>query len=658
MVFTTKQPPIYFPKGKAFQSPFPPFELPYREDFTVTPDGGLLSVWIQNSDTFLVSSGRLINNPGGTLLSIVDYSLEANYTAGKCDSLTKGGSPVLAQSADVHQGSKAQQFTATAFNDRLYQIFGGGLKNAWYRYHRWAKRNAGTAGRANIATYQAGALPGFGNNMNDPIDDAAYTEKKVGFISVNTNNIFLYPAYELGALGGDTVTSDEGYFYLQTTLDLYAMLPYHRNGRAAVAKVQIDRPVDATLSGLVYWANPFNHLFAVFWKYYYSNYFLVALLKYSNGEYTTLITPQLASYVDDAWLEFRPVDETHVALYYNNIQVGSDQYAPDCYGEQAGILHQGGGNNIKAFSWGVTINASIGWAGSSNTANGTTGYRPLTQDALNHKFKFAEYTCAFVNIAQSGWATFPNLVNFSQLSGTEVILFDQSNDGSDDYPEVEAFVRKCITQGKRLIAIILPAWTDADLNNGQVANPANLIAIQNQRIICANYGVVTIDFLDFCIANVPGIYDLNQLYTDTAHPSPAIGMPILEGMIEPYMVVGGGISIPGAARVYADSADYENDPDIQLGTEYVSKTGTWTISGTNISSSEAGATITYTFTGRKFGIWNAIPSYPTVTIVIDGGAPINNFSLYVNGYDIGTDSIHTVIITVTTSVRIDEFWAI
>lgn len=70
-------PGIYFPLGKTgTQPPFPTFELPFRQDFTAMLDGNLTGEWLQNANTFQVSSGRMVNVPNAILIPITDYSLQ------------------------------------------------------------------------------------------------------------------------------------------------------------------------------------------------------------------------------------------------------------------------------------------------------------------------------------------------------------------------------------------------------------------------------------------------------------------------------------------------------------------------------------------------------------------------------------------------------
>jgi hypothetical protein len=297
----------------------------------------------------------------------------------------------------------------------------------------------------------------------------------------------------------------------------------------------------------------------------------------------------------------------------------------------------------------MTSPITLGFAGSSNTFS-STGYRKLIVDGLDQR-----YIVTQVLLAASGWGTFPNLVNFADLAASDVIIFDQSNDDANAYPDYEAFIRRAQAAGQRCIAIINPSWSA--ITDDQINSPFNETAMGLQIAICAAYGVPYIDGWQICKDHVTGGGHLNEMYADTAHWT-AAGQAAVEALFDNLNIGTAGVITLPADYVHAETADFVHDPVIQAGTDYTARTGTWTDDGDEVHSSEVGATITYTFTGRKFGVWNDVPEYPTVTIVIDGGAPIASFTLYQNGYDIGTRAEHTVVVTVATEVRIGEFWAV
>lgn len=294
---------------------------------------------------------------------------------------------------------------------------------------------------------------------------------------------------------------------------------------------------------------------------------------------------------------------------------------------------------------------TVGWTGSSNTVS-ATGYRAITNaDLLLNE---PGYIFTFLNTAVNGYAVFPTLVHFSDLSTADLVISDQSNNAGDDGLDFEVLIRKCYTAGQRLIYILNPVWTA--LTNDQINTPSNLAALTEQLAICEHYGITYIDGWQIAKDYVNGGGDLTDIFTDVNHWTVA-GHTLVSNALLPYLPTGGTIPTP-SSYYNANAADMEESPVVTVGTGNDSTTGTWATAGTSVSSTDVGATITFSGTFRKFGIYNASINYPTCTAVIDGGDPIPNFYAYPNGYDIGTRGAHTVVLTVTSELEIDEFWAI
>jgi hypothetical protein len=239
------------------------------------------------------------------------------------------------------------------------------------------------------------------------------------------------------------------------------------------------------------------------------------------------------------------------------------------------------------------------------------------------------------------------------LSTADVIVFDQSNDAADDTADIEAFVRLTYAAGQRLVGIINPAF-DATTDD-QIDIPYNLTSMNQVKAVLDAYGVRYVDGYTLLKAHVTGGGHITDWMTDVVHWN-ATGHAVIESYLDDILPTGGSFSLAG--RIYPASEDMENTPLVIDGADEDSRTGTWTEDGTSISSSEADATITYSGTFRKFGIKNSIDTYPTVSFTIDGGDPVTGLALSSNGYDIGTRGAHTIVITVVTSLQIDEFWAI
>jgi len=293
--------------------------LPLTIDFTVLGDGGLPSSLL--GPTWAIASGVAVNTPtlGPTEL-LTDPGLEATYTAGKCDTLTKGGSPTLAESADVHGGSKAQEFTATIVNDRLNFPVVAGVAGQWYKGSLWGKRSAGTSPNTCFRIFQTGALPV--NTEQDEMIGAAYTQQATNIISTTTNAIFVYPAYEVGSAGGNTLLLDDGSLQAITYSSLFALLPATRAD--VVLKIQPAAFADGTLLGIVLRGDartaPTNAIIAL-WR-------SLARFRATNGEwylltkigstYALVAGPTNPALAANAWFEVR-ASGTTITVYYNDV---------------------------------------------------------------------------------------------------------------------------------------------------------------------------------------------------------------------------------------------------------------------------------------------------------------------------------------------------
>lgn len=413
--------------------------------------------------------------------------------------------------------------------------------------------------------------------------------------------------------------------------------------------------------------NPQNGLIA-----YYSDhdgtYCKVKLDKIVGGVTTNLINtwtnvngsgyPQSGSGrqpVASSWLEIR-VDGTSVSLWQFDIQVGTTQTVSEAAitaGTWFGVYSTTGASTLSSFyACERLTDYVIGWAGSSNTYNNTTGYRYVVNNYI--KVNYPQYDLEALNIAQNGWSTFPNLVNIGDLSAAEVIIFDQSNDDETDTPEVEALLRLAYANGQRVIAVLNPSWTAT--TDDQVNTPYNLTALTKTKRLLDAYGASYVDVLIITQNHVNAGGHITDLWADTAHLN-ATGYGLAATGILCYLPNYGEIQLP-RERVYAAAADFEYTPVIRAGTDYDSRTGSgWVDDGAAVYSTTPDDTITFTDTFRKFGAYRVDAGLNDTLVSIDGGA-FTNIQVYANGYDIGTNAEHTIIIKVVSNCYIDEFWAI
>lgn len=164
--------------------------------------GGDGKVW--TGATWSIISGNAHTTPATGAEKLTDGSLEAAYTAGLCNTLTKTGSPTLTESADAHAGGKAQAFTGAAqWNDLKFANVTP-VANTWYRFSAWAKRTAGTVGATHLGPVQA-IVGGY----TKPITTADYTNYRMTHFAPTTNAITPYAVQERGTVAWDSVIVDD-----------------------------------------------------------------------------------------------------------------------------------------------------------------------------------------------------------------------------------------------------------------------------------------------------------------------------------------------------------------------------------------------------------------------------------------------------------------
>lgn len=626
--------------------------LPYTFNPLMYPDGFLPDPW--TGLTFRINGDHVENTPSMGANLLTDPGLEAAYAAGLCGTLTKNGNPTLADAApDVHGGAHAQGFTATAQSDYVKFPVVAGIVGGIYHLSGYCKRVSGANRNAVVMAFQTGALPVAA--PAGEIVEADYTDVLINLISTTTNDMTLYALRDGGVAGFCHVEGDDYQLTLLSDTSLHALLP---TGLADITiKMRLDTLVDNSFIGIAFRAssstNPANCCYVLVRQYNgFPTDYLISIVKKIGTTYSLVLAEQDVTIVPDADLEVRLSGST-VKLYYNGAQVSGDQTISDIQlrtNTYHGIWSAGGNRVKRFFASSQLTDMSVGWAGSSNTYN-LSGYRIATQESLMDDLP--EYDFLFYNTAANGWATFPNLVNLADLASADVILFDQSNDGTDDIADVEALLRNTYGSGQRLIGIINPVFSPT--TDDQLMTPGNKDAMIAHAALLNAYHVPYVDGWQVMIDYVNHGGHIIDLMPDGIHWGTA-GTEKIRSLLMHQLPDGGSFIL--AARQYADSADLQNAPVIKNGTGYDSKTGTWTTTGTRIDSSDVGATVTYSGTFRKFGIWRAdTANYPSATVEIDGGAPFT-LTVYPNGYDIGARAAHTIVITVTSALRIDEFWAI
>jgi len=318
------------------------FALPFSDTFT-RADGALGAPWLAGT-TWAIVGGKAVNTPTTGAELLTDPGLEANYTAGKCDTLSKIGSPTLVQSADVHGGSKAQQFTATVANDRVaWLATAAPIAFAWYVASCYAKQTAGAAGTVHA--------PRIANNdgvllVSIPIVSASYALNATTFRSPSTATLSLFMR-EMGS-SFDTVLLDDGSIKALSLPTLFAPV---QSGATHVTVSAAATIVAGTQAGvfcnLDSVANPQNFVVG------YHDGTKCVMEKAVAGVYTTLVSVTTAYSAGAAVKIIRPAGGNVFQLWYGASQVGTDQTIADAGiigNTYHGLFSSYSGNTLDSFS--------------------------------------------------------------------------------------------------------------------------------------------------------------------------------------------------------------------------------------------------------------------------------------------------------------------
>lgn len=306
---------------------------------------------------------------------------------------------------------------------------------------------------------------------------------------------------------------------------------------------------------------------------------------------------------------------------------------------------------------------SLVFAGSSISVAG--GYTSRVQTyAIQH---YMNRVFSVQNAAQSGMGVWNNLWRAPTdiiPYDPDVLIWDNTNTFDDEHGQkaMDAFVRRLWTQrlSRKMATILFPrlaTYTDA-----AIATPVNADQMQRTRTICDYYGIPYVDF----DAEVRRLvmeegHSITEYLGDVVHPN-AGGQQLAAEMVKPvldrFLTQGGSYSdLPPA--LYDVDGDYQHEPQFWNGTDYASRTGTWTNDGTDTGSSQVGATITFTGTFASFGVEApAGHTNPNIAYTLDG-VDYAQTAVNANGLNAGARGVHTVKLTVTSGTyRIKRFVAI
>lgn len=245
-------------------------------------------------------------------------------------------------------------------------------------------------------------------------------------------------------------------------------------------------------------------------------------------------------------------------------------------------------------------------------------------------------------------------------------VMDFSNDNATDHyrKSREAWIRRMWTLFPEcnIAVIFFPAITVG----GTVEYPYSVH--EDLNALLNHYGIPHFDAnaaLDALIDGGAAITEYYNYPTDRVHPldtGHALAWSLLAAEIDNIVFNDRQLSGSLPTRYYDGSDEYENEsPTFVSGTEYDSKTGTWTEDATGyIQSNEADATVTYSGTFATIGYERDSGSYPLIDYSVDGGAYVTSVALDHHGIYIGIPAARTVTFRVRsgTTVRIDKFLAV
>jgi hypothetical protein len=259
-----------------------------------------------------------------------DPGLEGTYTSGlvTTNGMVKSGSPVVAQSSDVHGGAKAQEFTPVANSNLIWLSPIPASVTGFKRFTEWYKRTAGASGKIEVQSFGIG---GSGCTYRPKLTSATWAQIEI-ISRDNSASSFQGVAINRDASVFDTVIVDD---LSLTKLTLSTALATRKTIAAAGAIVKASVTLSASYQGGVITnadslSNP---------KYFVLGYVdanpttstvgavFCTLDQVVNDVWTRLIHA-VVTYVAGAPVEVRNSGNTY-QLFYNGAQVGTDQTITD-----------------------------------------------------------------------------------------------------------------------------------------------------------------------------------------------------------------------------------------------------------------------------------------------------------------------------------------
>jgi len=295
----------------------------FQDAFT-RADGALGDDWTSNA-SWQIGSNTVTNTPTLGSEEFADGGLEGNYTGGFCDSwAATAGTGV--QSADVHGGSKAQQWQAGAYAQSLRMLMAtaDAAVGEWFHAEVWAKR---TVIANNGIAFELASTNWLLCGVK--ITDASYDNLATQALCMSALSMSTYARNTLSGVG-DTVIIDDLSLKRIMTADLFAVV----EGPVDVtAQIEVTLPDQGVWGGLVVSldsvSNPQNYV--------------VVMVNPPNKLYaikvvggvpdTTYVLNETITYSAGQAVKIVKATDTY-QFFYNGAQIGGDVTISD-----AGIIN-------------------------------------------------------------------------------------------------------------------------------------------------------------------------------------------------------------------------------------------------------------------------------------------------------------------------------
>lgn len=583
--------------------------VPYVLDFSSIANGSLPSRF--TGSTWTVTGGLAKNTPG-TTEKLVNGGFEAAPDFTGWIQLAGDGS-ISIETTLVHGGSKAAKLvTGPSFNTNLIQAIAVIPAGSKCLYSVWT-RGDGTHWTSFSFVDTTNWVSIW--VANGTLGTSYVNTKNLCHVPWNCTSVNVYGSSS--SANGANSYFDDFSLLLFTQADLFALSEFHKNLVMVKARWSIatydEGGVVACADSLT---NPQNYVVA------YHDGTKAYMAKVVGGVPSADLISTAVTYVDKADLEIRHTAINTFQLWYNNVQIGTDQTIND-----AGIVNNtihglygvgiSGNSHCHLFTVAPVAARSIVFVGGSITAGASATdadhrYVNLVMEYL--ETYTAQYGYSWVNSGVGGtgsWYGLTRLTSDVLNYNPDMVCIDFSVNDMD-WPlgksGAEAFIRRIRTAFPNVRLCVVHFLLVAGSPGTDPTNLAEAIK-QNWITLCNHYGIPWADFaLDVQTKVGSGSIALTDVLADQVHPNNgghALAASLYEGLVASQLNASGGI-LP--ARIF-DNGDFENAPIIRNGVDNDGETGTgWSTVGTARQSSTAGDTIKWTGTCQSFGLDYGTPA--------------------------------------------------